>query len=83
MANKLSLDILSLSGQDITVTGSSLYVAGVNAIAGISGAAPSVTSLTIPISIDTFGGTNNMMGRPAGWLFVPISGINYRIPFYN
>lgn len=81
--NPLQVEILNLSGQNLTTIGNTLYVNNVNAIAAISGSSPSVSSLSLPVSINTFGGLDNLMGRPAGWLQIPISGINYKIPFYN
>ena len=81
--NPVQIEVLSLSGNNITAIGNHLYINGVNAIAGISGSSPSTSLLTIPVSINTFGGLTNLMGMPDGWISIPISGITYKMPFYK
>ena len=49
----------------------------------VSGAAPTTSLLTVPVSIQTFGGLGNLMGLPNGWISVLISGMDYKIPYYQ
>ena len=84
MPNQVNIDTLSLNNHTFTISGNNVYVNSM--IVGqpfISGVAPSTNSLTIPISINTYGGLDLLMGRPAGWLNWTISGVSYKIPFYN
>lgn len=48
-----------------------------------SGAAPNTNLLAVPVSVDIYGGPSVLMGKPAGWTHINVSGNNYRIPFYN
>ena len=50
----------------------------------ISGAFPATSLLTVPISINIYGGISALMGVPEGFLSVQISGIEgYKIPYYQ
>lgn len=83
MPNPLITDQLNLSGQNVTAVNNALYVNGVNAIMGVSGSAATTNLLTVPVSINVYGGIDVLAGRPAGFLNVTVSGINVKIPFYT
>lgn len=82
MPNNLQIDRINLSGQNITAIDNNLYINGTNTITAISGSAASTNLLTVPVSINTYGGINLLMGNPAGWLNIIVSGITYKSPFY-
>ena len=48
-----------------------------------SGVPPSTNLLSIPVSIDVFGGTANLLGKADAWVTISISGIVYKIPCYR
>ena len=84
MPNPIQIDSLNLLNHTIIASGNSLWVNGVIAAQQfISGVAPSTTSLNIPVSIGTYGGLNLLMGNPAGWFNFTMSGINYKMPYYQ
>lgn len=49
---------------------------------GLSGVAPSTNTLTMPVSIPTYGSTGKIMGTPIGWIDILVSGISRKLPFY-
>lgn len=54
-----------------------------NIFAGMSGAAPGTTTLSIPASIPTYGGIDKLLGNPTHWLDILVSGLPYKIPLYG
>lgn len=48
----------------------------------VSGVAPSTNNLSIPIAIDVYGSTANLLGKPVAWQVITISGNQYKIPLY-
>jgi len=46
------------------------------------GNAPTTSLLTVPLSINTYGGLSNLLGTPTGWLTIQVSGSSYKVPLY-
>lgn len=83
MPNVFQIDTLRLGNQDITTTGTNLYINNViTSRPHISGSAPSTNSLSVPVSINVYGANNLLLGNPAGFAEIIVSGITYKIPFY-
>ncbi len=78
----LGIDQILLGSQTISVTGNTLYVNGNHANLSTSGIAPITNLLTVPISINLFGSTANLMGTPSGWLSANLSGQAIKIPYW-
>ena len=53
-----------------------------NVVAGNSGNSPSSGSMSLGANLNTFGGSNGVLGVPAGWLDLLISGVPRKIPYY-
>lgn len=80
--NPLQVEILNLSGQNVTAIDNILYINGVNILSILSGANPSTSLLSVPISINVYGSQTALLGGPIGFIDVPVSGINRKIAFY-
>lgn len=75
-------DSLILNNQDFTATGNALYLNGQTPLMPISGNAPALNSLNIPISINVYGSITNLMGTPIHFIDCAISGVTRKIPCY-
>lgn len=53
-----------------------------NFVGGSGATAPSTTLLTVPLTIDVYGGTSNLVGTPTAWLDVKVGGTPYKIPLF-
>ena len=83
MANTFSADSIKINNQNITVTGNSIYLNDVwIGQIHVSGSAPSASLLTVPISINTYGGLSRLLGQPDLWIPMQISGITYKVGAY-
>lgn len=51
-------------------------------ISVITGASPTINLLSVPISVNVYGGTSKLLGNPSGFLAANLSGQSIRIPYY-
>lgn len=65
-----------------TKTGIILSGNNINIYGNTSGIRPGTTSLTVPVSIPTYGGTTKLCGDPVGFIDVFISGVIRKIAYY-